>query len=244
MKAEQENQKIEPKSLSVSVTPMDMLQMALQQNADIDKLQKLMDLQDRWEKSEAKKAFLSAKSEFKGNMPKVYKDKYNKQYDSYYTSIGHLVNTVDAFLSPCGLSAEWKFDQSAGIKVTCTLTHRLGHSESVSLSGPLDTSGSKNSLQQIKSTVTYLKLATFEAVTGVASINDDSDDDGNGSVDNITEKQVADIEALLVETKKPDKELSEYRKEFCAWLGADTLEVLPATDYKRAVHALEGKRKK
>ena len=48
------------------------------------------------------------------------------------------------------------------------------------MSGPPDDSGKKNPLQQIKSTITYLEIATFEAVTGIAA-SDAGDDDGNGT---------------------------------------------------------------
>lgn len=176
-----------------AVTPMAMLQMAVSQNADLDKLTKLMDLQERWEKNEAKKAYVAAVAAFKANPPAVYKDKDNLQYSSRYTSIGNLVNTVNASLSQHGLSTRWDINQSAGISVTCILTHNLGHSEQCSMTGPPDTSGKKNPLQEIKSTVTYLKVATFEAVTGIASVDGNADDDGNGAGGNsklLTEEQI------------------------------------------------------
>ena len=165
----------------IPTTPMSMLAVAVQKGMDVATIKDLMDLSDRWEKNEARKAYAVALAEFKANPPTVYKDKKNTQYDSMYTTIGNLVNTINTELSKHGLSARWDIDQSAGIKVTCVLTHRAGHSESVSMSGPPDDSGKKNPLQQIKSTVTYLKIATFEAVTGTASANGNVDDDGNGA---------------------------------------------------------------
>ena len=48
------------------------------------------------------------------------------------------------------------------------------------MSAPPDTSGSKNLIQQLKSTKTYLEIATFESVTGIAAI-DKGDDDGNSA---------------------------------------------------------------
>ena len=41
----------------VAITPMQMIAQAVAQGADIDKLQKLMDLQERWEANEARKAY-------------------------------------------------------------------------------------------------------------------------------------------------------------------------------------------
>lgn len=164
-----------------NATPMSMLAVAVQRGMDVATIAGLMALQKEWEANEARKAYATALAEFKANPPTVVKDKKNAQYDSMYTTIGNLVNTINTALSKHGLSARWDIEQDKGIKVTCILTHRAGHSESVSMSGPPDDSGKKNPLQQIKSTVTYLKIATFEAVTGTASADANVDDDGNGS---------------------------------------------------------------
>lgn len=177
---------------------------ALDPHFDVAKLKELLEVKERWDREEARKAYIAAMADFKANPPTVYKDKENKQYDSRYTSIGNLVNTVNAALSPHGLTARWDLDQSAGIKITCVLTHRMGHSESCSMTGPLDTSGQKNPLQQLKSTTTYLKIATFEAVTGLASSNGNADDDGNaaggkGMDDGVLADHLAAIDAAADE---------------------------------------------
>lgn len=166
---------------SAGMTPMDMLNSAIMRGDSMDKLERLMDLNDRWEKAQAKKAFIEAKTAFKAAAPAILKDKDNNQYKSKYASIGNVVNTLNPVLARFGLDVDWDYDQTNGIKVTCTLKHTLGHTESRSMSGPPDTSGQKNPLQQIKSTMTYLKLATFEAVTGVATKEGNLDDDGKAS---------------------------------------------------------------
>lgn len=187
----------------VAITPTEMLNSAIARGDSLDKLERLMDLSDRWEKAQAKKAFIEAKAAFKASAPVVTKDKTNNQYNSRYASIGSVVNAVNEALSKHGLDADWQFDQTNGIRVTCILTHVAGHSESVSLVGTPDTSGAKNPLQQIKSTLTYLKLATFEAVTGIATKEGNRDDDGNASgvASFISDEQVEELTALITETK-------------------------------------------
>lgn len=191
-----------PTMQPVDASPMNMLAVAVQKGMDPDTIKSLMDLRDRYEAGEAKKAYVDAMAAFKANAPTVTKDRANAQYGSRYTSIGNLVNTINAALSEHGLSASWSIDQEKGIKVTCTLTHRLGHSESTSMTGPLDTSGAKNPLQQVKSTVTYLKIATFEAIVGVASSDGNLDDDGNGArgkAKGMDEGAIADYIAAMEE---------------------------------------------
>ena len=56
---------------------------------------------------------------------------------------------------------------------------------------------------KIKSTLTHLKLATFEAVTGIATREGNLDDDGNASgvASFISDEQVEELTALITETK-------------------------------------------
>jgi hypothetical protein len=160
-------------------TPADLLRIAVSQNADLDKMSKLMDLQERWQAAEAKRAFDEAKAKFSAFAIQVTKDKINKQYDSKYTSLGNLVNIVTPFLAQCDLNARWEIDQSNGIKVTCVLAHKAGHTERTAMTVPPDASGAKNVIQQIKSSITYAKACTFESVCGLASTDANLDDDGN-----------------------------------------------------------------
>ena len=58
-----------------STTPAALLQIAVQQGADIDKLERLMALQERWEAAEAKKAFNCAFAAFKSEAVRLIKNK-------------------------------------------------------------------------------------------------------------------------------------------------------------------------
>lgn len=173
---------IEPRRLPAKTNPMQMLAIAVERGDGIDQLKQLMDLRDRWEAAENKKAYVTAFAAFKKNMPDVVKDLLNKQYGSDYSSLANLVNTTNRVLGEYGLHANWKPDTSTpSISVTCMITHVDGHSEAVTISGPPDTSGTKNPLQAIKSTLTYLEGATFQAITGVVARSASKDDDGNAA---------------------------------------------------------------
>src|SRR5574340_786051 len=135
----------EIKHIPQPITPMHMLQMAVSQNADLDKLEKLMALQERYEANEAKKAFTKALSEFKATGITIDKDKHVKYGNTEYNhaTLGNICNIIGAELSKYGLSYRWNTEQLEGkIKVTCVLMHVLGHSETVSLESGADSSGS------------------------------------------------------------------------------------------------------
>src|SRR6185312_13799452 len=100
-----------PEQALVPANPSELLRIAVTQGADIDKLEKLMELQLRWDANEARRSFTEAMARFKAESIVIIKDKTNKQYDSRYPSIGNLVNTVTPFLSKHGLSASWDVEQ-------------------------------------------------------------------------------------------------------------------------------------
>jgi len=167
-----------------------------------DTMAQMLAIQKDHEANEARKAFYAAQAGFKTEEIIINLDKENDQFGSKYMSKGSLVNTVNPILAKHGLVASWSFpEQGDRITVQCTLSHSMGHSESVSLSGPPDDSGKKNRLQQIKSTVTYLEITTYEAVTGVSASNA-GNDDGNGAGDDIeliTTEQIDTINARIDE---------------------------------------------
>ena len=86
---------------------------------------------------------------------------------------------IGTALAAHGISHRWNVEQDgANIKVTCILTHALGHSEQVSMTAQADNSGSKNSIQAVGSAVSYLQRYTLFAASGIAPKN--VDDDGRG----------------------------------------------------------------
>lgn len=196
----------------VAITPMQMLSIAVSQGADLDKLQKLMDLQERWEKNEARKAFVVALNAFKADAPKIIKTKevsFGVGKTSYKHALaGAASEQIGEALAICGLSHRWDVEQAEGgiIKVTCILTHAQGHSERVSMQASPDTSGSKNSIQAIGSTVSYLQRYSLFAATGL--VPKDADDDAQGGVEHKMAESIkvdflSAIEAL---TDKPTSE--------------------------------------
>ena len=163
-----------------TVTPMMMLQTAVAQNADLDKLEKLMQLQERWESNEARKAFNQAFTNFKDEAVRVIKRTAitaGPLSGKKYADLFSVVEAVTPALSKHGLNATWKItkDEKDWIEVTCSLRHVLGHSESVTMGGQPDTGGAKNSIQARASTVNYLERYTLKAICGIAEQGEDDD---------------------------------------------------------------------
>lgn len=166
---------------SLAVTPMRLIEMAVGSGADVDKLAKLMDLQLRWEANEAKKAFVAAMNAFKENPPEIIRNRKvaYKEVAYSYATLDQVCDQITEALSKHGISHRWRIMQEEGtIRVTCVLTHSMGHSEETTLAGGPDTTGSKNAIQAVGSTVSYLERYTLLAATGLAATNGDNDGQG------------------------------------------------------------------
>lgn len=220
-------------------SPKQMIELAIKGGADLEKLEKLLTLQERWEANEAKKAFVRAMTAFKSEAPLVFKDRTNKQYNSKYTSLGNLINTVNPILSKHGLSASWDIEQNGIIKVSCMIRHEQGHNESASASAPADVSGAKNVIQQIKSTITYLKAVTFESICGLASTDANLDDDGNMGAP-ISEEQLNKLLDIL--DNLPNSK--EKKVKFLTFMGVNSPEEITTKNYEKAMAALKSAKEK
>jgi len=227
---------------NLPAAPNDVIMMAMQKGYTPELIEKMMALQERFEANESRKAFVKAMAAFKSDPPSVYKDKINTQFGSKYSSIDALVNSTIPYLAKQGLSHSWQYGvpDVKQVTVTCTMTHELGHSESVTMSAPPDTSGgnSKNPLQQIRSTQTYLKIATFEAVTGLVSKEANLDDDGNAAGTPsalLNDQQFADIQTLKTDAKLSDE---EFKKRLQKKFKVSSVEELTTVQADQLIKAL------
>ena len=230
------------------ITPMEMLDRAVSQGANVETLSKLMDLQERWEANQARKAFDNAMAAAKAEIPTINKNrlvdftgKTGIRTHYRHEDLGEIARTVDPILAKHGLSYRFRTSSPVGepITVTCVISHRDGHSEENTLVGPRDESGNKNAIQSIGSTISFLQRYTLKAGLGLAA---SYDDDGNSSEDKtepvrITRDQVKIILALLDETESDTE-------RFCQMGRIDAVPDMLAKDFESAVALLNQKKAK
>ena len=198
---------------------------------DVDKLQKLLDVKTQWEATEARKAYIAAVSAFKSEPLTIEKKKavsFGTNKTSYHhATLDHVCAVVVPALASHGLSHRWETEQLDGglIRVSCVLTHILGHSERVTMQSGADASGSKNPIQAIASATTYLARYTLLMITGLAT--SDMDDDARKNADFVTTEQADELQEL-VESVGADK------PRFFQFCGADTYATIPAAKFAPA----------
>lgn len=228
---------------TIDATPMAMIQAAIQQGTPVEQLGALFDLQQRWEADQARKAFNRAVAAFKANPPAIFKTHTVAFSGTSYkhAALDDIVSKVTPALCAHGLSVRWEVDQGEQIAVSCILSHVDGHSESVRMAGPPDASGSKNKIQQVGSTVSYLQRYTLMSILGLAA--KDIDDDGRmaGSESNkITDEQASTIEAFISENELDRINVMAYLKS----KGYEQLTDLPAGQYTAFMATLKRSVKK
>lgn len=173
---------------STALTPMAMVSQAVSAGASLEMVSKLIDLQERVEKSQGRKAFDIAVASAKGEIGPIFKDREvdftsQKGRTNYrHESFGGIATAIGPVLDRHGLSYRFRASQEGGrVSVTCILAHRDGYSEENTLSASNDSSGNKNDIQAIGSTTTYLQRYTLKLALGLSTT--DKDDDGKASED-------------------------------------------------------------
>ena len=170
-------------AVAVMSTADRLLELAVQQGADLDKLERLMDLKARHDADVARVAYNVAFAAFKAEAVKIVRNRKvtdGPLKNKSYAELHAVVNAITPALSKHGLSMSWRLtkDDKDWMEVTCTLKHDAGHFDTVSMGGPPDTGGAKNAIQARASTLSYLERYTAKAITGLAE--QDDDDDGKG----------------------------------------------------------------
>lgn len=160
-----------------------LLQAAIKRGSSGEEIDRLIAMVERTDVLEREKAHTAAKVALMAENIELVKDRRNDDFGNAYISLGKLTATMAPLLAKHGLTASWEPDQSKGaeITVTCILSHTGGHSTRASITVPRDADDRKNDLQAIKSSMTYARSMTYEAVCGLAATEASVDNDGNGA---------------------------------------------------------------
>jgi hypothetical protein len=163
--------------------PLSMAMQAVKAGMSIADLRDMLNLQKEWEANEARKAYAMAMSGFKAEKVEIVKNKRvyfqtknNGVVDYKHAELSDVTAAICPAMSKHQLSHRWDIRQDGQyITVACRITHALGHSEFIEMTGTPDMSGQKNQLQQMASTVTYLQRYTLLAITGMSTKGEDDD---------------------------------------------------------------------
>jgi len=234
------------RSMPAHRSPQDVLALAIEKGAGVEQLQALMDLQERHERNEARKAFHRSMAAFRANPPRIHKDRTVQAGPAVYThaSLANVVERISVGMAPHDLSFRWETQQEQGaVTVTCVIQHVQGHEERTTLTAPPDDSGRKNGIQQIASTVSYLERYTLLAACGLAT-TDMPDDDGQGAGEApMPEEYAAELKQMLHDT---EADVARFLKALSARTKVQigSVDDIPAAHYLTAKTMIENNAKR
>jgi hypothetical protein len=200
-------------------------------SVDIERMERLLQMHERLVANRARAAYAAALARLQPKLPLIKERGSFKNnsgaVQSKYAYWEDIVGVITPLLAEEGFSLSFRTgNKDNKIQVTGVLTHQEGHHEETTLDLPADTSGSKNAVQAVASSVSYGKRYTAGALLNLRT--GELDDDGRGGASDtefITESQVADLNALIDEKKGNKARLFKYLK-------ISSLAEIPTKNYK------------
>jgi hypothetical protein len=168
---------------AVDTSPPAVIARLMQMGVSPVELKGMLEIQERWEGNEAKKAFNKAFAAFKRENVSIFKGTEIKDgplKGKFHADLEDFTSAVTEPLAKHGLTISWKTtkDEKDWMEVTCFLKHEGGHAETETMGGAPDTGPGRNAIQARGSTRTYLQRYTGFAILGMAAKG--ADDDGAG----------------------------------------------------------------
>lgn len=208
-------------------------------NVDIDKMERLLEMQERVHARNARAAYYEALASMQPSLPIVterggIKDR-NGNVQSTYALWEDVNEAIRPILAQHGFSLSFKVRRSeAEITVTGILAHREGHSEETELSLPTDTSGSKNAVQAVGSSTSYGKRYTAYALLNITTQGEDDDGRRGGAGGTVNQEQLGVLNGLA-------DAVGADKRRFCRLFNIQTLADLPANQFEKATGDLRRK---
>jgi hypothetical protein len=208
-------------------------------SVDIDKMERLLAMQERVMADAAKRAFTAAFRAAKSEMQPVVRNKRNEQTKSNYADLEAIADAIDPIIDAHGFALTFgsgTADLPDHYRVTCDALHEAGHERHYFADVPADMVGMKGNQNKTAthgfgSTMSYgrryLKLLIFDIATK-------DDRDGNGSrrigdegYQMISADQCAELRRLIASAKVTEE-------AFCQRIDLGTLPELAATNFEGA----------
>lgn len=216
-----------------SISPLALIDKAIEKGFDAAQLSHLMDLQERFEKNQAAKAFAEAMTRFQASCHNVLKRRTADaagKFSYKYASFDDIMKEIGPHLAECGLAVTFQIAETQKpniLKITCHIRHGI-HVEATDSFVPIPAM-TVNDTQKFGAAVSYGKRYVLCAALNI--VTTDVDDDATGLADVIPPSQVEELRELLWQKDKDEK-------RFCVYIGVQSLEEMNSRDFATAADFL------
>lgn len=171
-----EQQASAPAVIGESATIMQVIQRAAADpSCDLDKMERLMQMHERFQAKQAEQQYAEALAAMQQELPAIA-ERGNAAGRYTYALWEDINERLKPILARHGFALTFRTPRNdKGVEVEGVLTHRGGHSERTSMVLPSDTSGSKNAVQAVASSVSYGKRYTAGALLNFTTHGEDDD---------------------------------------------------------------------
>lgn len=198
---------------------------------DIDRMERLLQMQQQVVDRHAKTAFLAAFAKLQSELPAAAR-KGTGHNAKKYARFEDVMEAIRPHLARHGFSLSHRINTDGNVvRVTGVLGHCDGHSEQTEMVLPPDTSGGKTAVHAMGSSISYGKRYVTLTLTGIATEDDDDGKKATAGV-TITDEQAEAIKAALDVT---EAELPR----FCKYWKLEKLTDLPAAQYEAAMTSIQ-----
>lgn len=233
-------QLVVPQSAEI-MTPMAMIDRALTSGASPETLGKLMDLQERWEASQAKKNFEEAMQKAQAEMRPVLLNASNDQTRSRYATYEALDSAIRPIYTRHGFTLSFNMADCPTpdhVRIVCEVACG-GHSTFPHIDMPADGKGAKGGdvMTKTHATGAAITYGRRYLLGMIFNITTTKDDDGNGASGNpdlalpITADQFIELRDLLEQSGSNEAAMLGYVK-------AEKIEDMNLAQYARAKKAM------
>ena len=233
--------KYEQKEVTPIPTYDRILEMAINQGAPLEQLEKFLQIKREYESQEAKKLYSAAMARVHEKMPSALKTADNPHTRSKYAELGDIINIAKPIYAKEGFFVTFYEEDSPKedhVRIMMDMSHSDGHTQTYHYDAPMEGRGIKGNSNMTPThakaaSVTYGRRYLLCMVLNIPTV----DDDGNSAnpPSTISEEQAATINLLLEETGANKDIFLKYYK-------VDRVEDLPVSKYAAAAKALEGKK--
>lgn len=228
------------KSEKTSTTIIQVIERAaLNPDVDIDKMERLLQMQERILDRDAEQQFNIAMTDAQAEMSPISADAVNPQTKSKYASYAAMDNKLRPIYTKHGFALS--FDTGDGapenhVRVVCYVAHRSGHTRTHRNDMPADGKGAKGGDVMTKTHATgaaftygqrYLLKLIFNVAIGEA------DTDGNAETGAIDDDLKEILVALLKKLPEDDTEI------FLKHMKVESLDTMPIALFSKGKQALE-----
>lgn len=231
-----------PIAKSIQRTPAELIESAVNAGTNLVELEKLLEIQIKYEANEARKSYAKSFSIAQANMVPVMKNKYNSHTKSKYSELADVIETAQPIYTKEGFSVtfnEGVTQLPEHARILADVLHFGGHKETYFLDVPLDGKGieGKTNMTRIHgkaSSIAYGRRYLMCMIWNIPT----ADNDGNTVVlEKVSDKQLHIMRDLLISKEMKEEDLIKYLK-------IEALEDLPLSDYMKALAAINSARKK